>query len=124
MKVSHVIRDERATSVVPGTSADAISRIDCSLSSRSRRAEISAPRSVACAGGRSQCLTMSIRPGKTAKISAFAESDARDKETHWLRCSGGSASSLRRRSSGGRCLLPKHEMGAGNRQSKRHEAGK
>ena len=71
VQIRNVLCNQQPARVVPGPVADAITRIDGRLVTRSRGAEIGMPRSVSDAGCHRQCLAVGISAGKPAKVSAL-----------------------------------------------------
>ena len=71
-----------ARSVVPGTGADAVARIDGRLSGAILSAEVSVPGVIARANCGSQRLAVRVGSGQPAEIAAFAEAYAGDEKGH------------------------------------------
>ena len=99
----------RERPVEPGPGADTVTRVDGRLPGTSLRAEIGVPGVTARADSRRKRLAMRIGARKSAKVSAFTETDAGDEKGH--------SSRSRRRATGGwrdalgirRVLLSQHQ---------------
>ena len=84
----------RERPVEPRPGADTVTRVDGGLSGTSLRAEIGVPGVTARADSRRKRLAVRVGARKSAKVSAFADTDAGDEKSH--------SSRSRRRGTGGR----------------------
>src|SRR5208282_745054 len=84
----------RERPVEPRPGADTVTRVDGGLSGTSLSAEIGVPSVTARADSRRKRLAVRVGARKSAKVSAFTETDAGDEKGH--------SSRSRRRATGGR----------------------
>ena len=81
MKLRHVLRNQITLGVVPGTCPDSVPSVDGRRVVCRFRAQISAPRVVACTLSLRQSLAVCIGSRQTTEVSAFAESLAGNEKT-------------------------------------------
>jgi hypothetical protein len=81
MKLRHVLRNQITIGIVPGSSSDSIPCVDGRRGVDRFRAQISAPRMVACALSLRQSLAVRVSSRQTTEVSAFAESLAGHEKT-------------------------------------------
>src|SRR5215469_7288353 len=81
----------RERPVEPGPGADTVTRVDGGLSGTSLSAEISVPGVTARADSRRKLLAVRVGAGKSAKVSAFSETNAGDEKGHSSRGRRGAA---------------------------------
>ena len=124
MKLAQIRRDNgvlrlpqlRERPVEPRPSADTVARVDGRLSWTSLGAEIGVPGVIARTDGRRKRLAVRVGARKSAKVSTFAETDARNEKGHssWSRsrATWGRRDALSIR----RILLSQHQ-GRGQHQS-------
>src|SRR5688500_9006660 len=82
MKVLTVVGYFNSFGIVPGTFADAITRVHRSVSIIGADAQIGAPITAGCSTSRGHLLAKRIRSFQSAEVSAVARTSAGDKKTH------------------------------------------
>src|SRR2546426_3346447 len=79
VQLGYVLRDDDALGVLPGTAADAVSRVD---RAGSLGAQIRVPGLGARARGPTEQLAPLVRPGEAAEVPALSGAGAGDEEAH------------------------------------------